>query len=174
VAPQLQVTDRLSAPKTTTWAPDHETHERTHPRALCGGCGLSRVSPWPSEPWMWAERSRQRRAAHTHRQRRAAHTHAAIMPVDGLPRLLRHLKLNGPTGLLLPYRRAIDRIPRSVQRPRPEVRQCDDIAARSLLSIARLNIAKWRVRPSICRRVRIDQLALVQGSRRGVEDIVCA
>jgi hypothetical protein len=58
---------------------------------------------------------------------------------------------------------------------------------RSLLSIASLNIAKSRVRPSICNRVRIDQtcfgrnggfwpmsLPLLQGSRRGVADVVCA
>ena len=31
--------------------------------------------------------------------------------VDGLPRLLRQLKPDGPTGLLLPHRCAIDRIP---------------------------------------------------------------
>jgi hypothetical protein len=56
-----------------------------------------------------------------------------------------------------------------------------------LLSIARLNIAKSRVCPCICNRVRIDQtcfgrnggfwpmiLPLFQGSRRGVEDIVFA
>jgi hypothetical protein len=57
---------------------------------------------------------------------------------------------------------------------------------RSLLSIARLNIARSRVRPSICNRVRIHHtcfgrsggfwkmsLPLFQGSRRGVEDVVC-
>ena len=72
--------------------------------------------------------------------------------VDGLPRLLRQFKPDGPPGLLLPLWR--DRLhTRSVQRPRPEER-------RSLLSIARLNIAKSRVRPSICNRVRIDQLVL--------------
>ena len=58
---------------------------------------------------------------------------------------------------------------------------------RSLLSTARLNNAKSRVRPSICNRVRIDQtcfgrsggfwpmsLPLFQGSRRGFEGIACA
>jgi hypothetical protein len=45
-------------------------------RAARCGCGTGRVSPGPSEPWMWAERSRQRRAAHIH---------AAFMPVDAAP-----------------------------------------------------------------------------------------
>ena len=58
---------------------------------------------------------------------------------------------------------------------------------RSLLSIVGLNIAKSRVRPSICNRVRIDEtcfgrnggfcptsLPLFQDSRRGIKDIACA
>src|SRR5215813_14178421 len=104
--------------------------------------------------------------------------------VDSLPRWLRQLKSDGPTGLLLPHCGAIDRIPARCNVLDPKR---DDIAARSLLSIARLNIAKSRVRPSICNRVRIDQtcfgrnggfwpisLPLFQGSLRGVEGIVCA
>ena len=104
--------------------------------------------------------------------------------VDSLTRLLRQLKPDGPTGLLLPHCGAIDRISARCYVLDP---QCDDIAARNLLSIARLNIAKSRVRPSICNRVRIDQtcfarncgfwpmsLPLFQGSRRGVEDVACA
>src|SRR5262249_21672526 len=74
--------------------------------------------------------------------------------VDGLPRLLRQLKSDGSTGLLLPHCGAIDRIPARCNVLDPK---CNDIAARSLLSSARLNIAKSRVRPSICNRVRIDQ-----------------
>jgi hypothetical protein len=65
--------------------------------------------------------------------------------VDRLPRLLRQLKPDGPTGLLLPHRGAIDRIPAGGNVLDPK---CDDVAAPHLLSIARLNIAKSRVRPS--------------------------
>src|SRR5262249_32250083 len=73
--------------------------------------------------------------------------------VDGLPRLLRQLKSDGPTGLLLPHCGAIDRIPARTS----STRSATTSQPRSLLSIARLNIAKSRVRPSICNRVRIDQ-----------------
>ena len=104
--------------------------------------------------------------------------------VDGLPRLLRQLKPDGPTGLLLPHCSAIDRIPAGRN---ASTRSATTSQPRSLLSIARLNIARSRVRPSICNRVRIAQtcfgrnggfwpmsLPLFQGSRRGVEDVVCA
>jgi hypothetical protein len=104
--------------------------------------------------------------------------------VNGLPRLLRQLKPNGPTGLLLPH------CARSTANPlgvKSSTRSATTSQPRSLLSIARVNIAESRVRPSICNRVRIDQTCfgrsggfwpmsfpLFQGSRRGVEDIVCA
>ena len=103
--------------------------------------------------------------------------------VDRLPRLLRQLKPDGPPGLLLPHCSAIDRIPagRNVS-----TRSATTSQPRSLLSIARLNIAKSRTRPSICNRVRIDQtcfgrnggfwpmsLPLFQGSTRDFEGFVC-
>jgi hypothetical protein len=105
--------------------------------------------------------------------------------VNSLPRLLRQLKPNGPTGLLLPHCGAIDRKPAGCK---VLDLKCDDIAAPQLaVDLARVNIAKSRVRPSVCNRVRIDQTCfgrsggfwpmsfpLFQGSRRGVEDIVCA
>jgi hypothetical protein len=50
--------------------------------------------------------------------------------VDGLPRLLRQLKPDGPTGLLLPHCGAIDRIPAGCNVLDPK---CDDVAA-SLLA----------------------------------------
>ena len=87
--------------------------------------------------------------------------------VDGLPCLLSQLKPDGSTGLLLPHRRAIDRIPDRCNVLDPK---CDDIAARSLLSIARLNIAKSRVRPSICSRVRIDLTNMFWPQRRLLAD----
>jgi hypothetical protein len=104
--------------------------------------------------------------------------------VDGLPRLLRQFKPDGPPSLLLPHCGTINRVPAWCDILDPK---CDDIAPRSLLSIARLNIAKSRVLPSICNRVRIDQtcfglnggfwpmnLPLFQGSLRGVEVVVWA
>ena len=102
--------------------------------------------------------------------------------VDSLPRLLRQLKPDGPTCLLLPHCGAIDRIPARCNVVDPK---CDDIAAPQLAVDCQIDIAKSRVRPSICNRVRIDQtcfgrnggfwpliLPLFQGSRRGVEDVV--
>src|SRR4051812_605718 len=49
--------------------------------------------------------------------------------VNGLSRLLRQLKSDGPTGLLLPYCGAIDRIPARCNIFDPK---CDDIAAPQL------------------------------------------
>jgi len=49
--------------------------------------------------------------------------------IDGLPRLLRQLKPDGPTGLLLPHRGAIDRIPVRCNVLDPK---CDDIVAPQL------------------------------------------
>jgi hypothetical protein len=82
--------------------------------------------------------------------------------VDGLALLLGQLESDRSAGLLLPNHRAIDRIParRHVLDP-----QCDHIAAPSLLSIARLNIARSRDRPSICSLVRIDQTCFGRNGR---------
>src|SRR6516162_9666963 len=77
--------------------------------------------------------------------------------VDCLTGLLRHLEPDWLAGLLLAHRRAIDGM---------SVRcyifhlQADDVAALSLLSMARLNIARSRVRPSICSLLRIDRTCL--------------
>jgi hypothetical protein len=49
--------------------------------------------------------------------------------VDGLPRLLRRLRPDGPTGLLLSKCGAIDRIPARCNGLNPK---CDDIAASQL------------------------------------------
>jgi hypothetical protein len=99
--------------------------------------------------------------------------------VDGLSRLLRQPKSDGPTGLLLPT------VARSTAYPlgaTSSTRSATTSQPRSLLSIARLNIAKSRVHPAICNRVRIDHtcfgpnggfrpitLPLFQGSRRSFE-----
>jgi len=74
--------------------------------------------------------------------------------VDRLPRLFRQLKPDGPTGLPLPHCCAIDRISADAT---SSTRIETTSQPRRLLSIARLNIAKSRVRTSICNRVRIDQ-----------------
>jgi hypothetical protein len=74
--------------------------------------------------------------------------------VDGLPRLLRQLKPDWPTGLLLTNCRAIDCNPLGATF---STRSATTSQPRGLLSMARLNIAKSRVRPSICNRVRIAQ-----------------
>jgi hypothetical protein len=74
--------------------------------------------------------------------------------VDGLPRLLCQLKPDWPTGLLLPHRRAIDGIPTRCNVLNPK---CDDIAAPQLAVDCEIDIAKSRVRPSICSLVRIAQ-----------------
>ena len=98
--------------------------------------------------------------------------------IDGLPRLLCQLKPDGPTGLLLPYRRAIDRIParRNVLDPK-----CDDIAAPQLAvdreiehrQVARppVHLQSGTDRPNMFwpqRRLLADELSLVPGlaSRR--------
>src|SRR5262249_28005361 len=73
--------------------------------------------------------------------------------VDRLPCLLRQLKPDWPTGLLLPHCRAIDRIPTPCNVLDPE---SDDIATSWLSSYCPLSITKSRVRPSICNRIRID------------------
>jgi hypothetical protein len=104
--------------------------------------------------------------------------------VNGLPRLLRQLKPDGPAGLLLPHCGAIDRKPAGLQRPRPEVRRHRSPAA---CCRSRQGEHCQVARPSICNRVRIDQTCfgrsggfwpmsfpLFQGSGGGVEDIVCA
>ena len=74
--------------------------------------------------------------------------------VDRLPRLFRQLKPDGPTRLPLPHCCAIDRISADAT---SSTRIETTSQPRRLLSIARLNIAKSRVRPSICNRARIDQ-----------------
>ena len=74
--------------------------------------------------------------------------------VERLTRLFRQLKPDGPTGLPLPHCCAIDRISADAT---SSTRIETTSQPRRLLSIARLNIAKSRVRPSICNRVRIDQ-----------------
>ncbi len=74
--------------------------------------------------------------------------------VDGLPRLLCQFKPDRPTRLLLPHGGAIDRIPLGAT---SSTRSATISQPRSLLSIARLNIARSRARPAICNRVRIDK-----------------
>jgi hypothetical protein len=104
--------------------------------------------------------------------------------VDCLPCLFRQLKPDRPTGFLLANCRAIDAYPLGAT---SSTRSATTSQPRNLLSIARLNIVKSRVRPSICSLVRIDQtcfgrkggfwpvsLPLFQGSRRGVGAMVCA
>jgi len=98
--------------------------------------------------------------------------------IDGLTRLIRQLELDWLTGLLLPDRRTVDGVAIRgnvlyfrVTRSQP----------RSLLSTAKLNMAKSRVRPPISNRVLIDQTCfgrrggfapisfpLFQGARREV------
>src|SRR5262249_41731175 len=101
--------------------------------------------------------------------------------VDSLPRWLRQLKSDGPTGLLLPHCGAIDRIPARCNVLDPK---CDDIAVPQLAVDCQIE-HRQVAGPSL--RVRIDQtcfgrnggfwpmsLPLFQGCRRGAEDVVCA
>jgi hypothetical protein len=73
--------------------------------------------------------------------------------------LLRQFEADRTAGLSLAHRRAGERVAvrRNVFDP-----QGDNIAASQLLSMARLNIAKSRVRLSICSLVRIDQTCLAK------------
>jgi len=103
--------------------------------------------------------------------------------VERLTRLFRQLKPDGPTGLPLPH------VARSTAYPlgaTSSTRIATTSQPRSLPSIARLNIAKSRVRPSMCNRVRMEQtcfgrnggfwpmsLPLFQGSRRDAEGVLC-
>jgi hypothetical protein len=77
---------------------------------------------------------------------------ASEVVINRLAGLFRQFESDGATGLFLPYRCPVDRVP-----ARGDIfdLEGDDIAA--ALSIARLNIAKSRVRPSTCSLVRIDQ-----------------
>ena len=97
--------------------------------------------------------------------------------VDGLSGLLGHLEPDRLAGLLLAHRGAIDSM--SVRRHFFHLETATSQPL-SLLSMARLNIARSRVRPSICSLLRIDQtflgrsggfapvsLPLFHGSRRG-------
>jgi hypothetical protein len=93
--------------------------------------------------------------------------------VDGLPRLLRQLEPDGPTGLLLPHCGAIHRIPAWCNVLYPK---CDDIAAPQLAvdrQIENCQVARPSVhlqsgtdRPNMFwpqRRLLADELALVPG-----------
>jgi hypothetical protein len=93
--------------------------------------------------------------------------------VDCLPRLFRQLKPDGPTRLLLPHCRAIDRIPARCDVLHPN---CDDIAAPQLAvdcqiehrQVARpsLHLQSGTDRPNmLCpqRRFLADELTLVPG-----------
>jgi hypothetical protein len=60
--------------------------------------------------------------------------------------LLREFELDRPAGLLLDDRRAVAQSPSDAQ---IVDLQADEVAARSLLSIAKLNIARSRVPASI-------------------------
>jgi hypothetical protein len=93
--------------------------------------------------------------------------------VNGLPRLLRQFKPDGPTRLLLSYRRAIDRIPARCDVLDPKR---DDIAAPQLAvdceiehrQIARpaAHLQSGTDRPNMFwpqRRLLADELALVPG-----------
>src|SRR6516164_6199780 len=97
--------------------------------------------------------------------------------VDCLTGLLSHLEPDRLAGLLLTHGRAIGGM--SVRRHIFHL-ETDDVAASQLAIDARLNIARLRVRPSICSLLRIDQtclgrsggfapvsLPLLHGSRRG-------
>jgi hypothetical protein len=95
--------------------------------------------------------------------------------VDRLTGMLRHLKPDGLAGLLLAHGRSINSMPvRSNVLPL----KLTTSHPRSLLSMARLNMARSRVRSAICSLVRIGQtcfgrrggftpinLPLFQGSR---------
>jgi hypothetical protein len=77
--------------------------------------------------------------------------------IDSLAGLLAQFKSNRPSGFLLSDRCAIRCVPAGGDILDP---QGYDSQPRSLLSIARLNIARSRMRPSIWSLVRIDQTCL--------------
>jgi hypothetical protein len=100
----------------------------------------------------------------------------SYVTIDRLSGLLRHLEPDGLAGLLLAHSRTIDGMSVPCQIFQVEA---DDVAATQLAIDCRLNIARSRVRPSICSLLRIDQtclgrsgrfapvgLRLFQGSRR--------
>jgi hypothetical protein len=104
--------------------------------------------------------------------------------VDCLPCLLRQLKPDWPTGFLLANCRAIDCIP---TRCNILDTKCDDIAAPQLavdceiehrqVAYPPVHLQPGTDRPDMLRpqrRLLADELAVVPGSRRGVEEIVCA
>jgi hypothetical protein len=93
--------------------------------------------------------------------------HSEIL-VDGLPRLLGQLEANRATGLLLADRCSIERV--TVGSHVIDAHR-DDIAAAQLLSMARLNSARSRVRSSSCSFVRIDQTWLARSG--GFAPITC-
>src|SRR5262249_41020126 len=110
---------------------------------------------------------------------------------ERVPRLLRrpgHVLCRHPEGRRADLPADLHRhLCQSRLREASSTRSATTSQPRSLLSIARLNIAKSRVRPSICNRVRIDHtcfgrnggfwpisLPLFQGCRRGSEGIACA
>jgi hypothetical protein len=77
--------------------------------------------------------------------------------IDGLPSLFAQFESDRLPGFLLPDRCAIRRVPTGGDILNPDG---DHVTARSLLSIARLNMARSRARPSIWSFVRIDQTCL--------------
>ena len=87
--------------------------------------------------------------------------------VDGLPRVLGQLELDGVAGLLLAHGRAIDGVASGAT---SSTLTLTTSQPRSLLSMARLNSARSRLRPSTWSLVRIDQTCL--GRSGGLAPII--